>query len=166
MSDDSTDSAWKIHSALVDWTGKVDTKASFALTLEAAILSAIVLLTRPQQPISQIASPLGLVVFWLGCALLGGAALAAVSVVIPRTRANQTAQEWPENYVYFGHLRHWNPDDLTQHLRASDSDILPVLSRQLVNMSKIAWIKHRRVQLSLILAVAGVFLTAVASLSG
>ena len=35
---DATDTAWRIHGALVDWTGKVDTKASFALTIESDVL--------------------------------------------------------------------------------------------------------------------------------
>ena len=51
--------------------------------------------------------------------------------------------------MFFGHLRHWNSDNLAKAL--SERDILPVLSRQIVNMSCIAWGKHRSVQLSLAL---------------
>ncbi len=166
MSNSRIDSAWKIHAAITDWTGKVDTKASFALTLEAAALSAVVLLTRPEQPLSQLSSPIGITTFWLGCVSLAIAALTAVSVVIPRTRAGKTAEEWPENYIYFGHLRHWSADALAQRLSAPEDDIISVLSRQLVNMSKIAWTKHRRVQWSLWFAAIGVVLTAIAGLSG
>jgi hypothetical protein len=31
-------------------------------------------------------------------------------------------------YIYFGHLRHWNPDDFAKALK--ERDRLPVLSRQ------------------------------------
>ncbi|WP_083275531.1 Pycsar system effector family protein [Pseudonocardia sp. HH130630-07] len=166
MSDSGIENAWKIHAAISDWTGKVDTKASFALTLEAAGLSAIVLLTRPQQPLSQISSQLGLATFWLGCILLFSAALAAIAVVMPRIRSDRTAQEWPDNYIYFGHLRHWSSDALADRLQSSKDDILPILSRQLVNMSKIAWRKHRIVQVSLALAMLGGFLVTTGGLVG
>lgn len=167
MSDPGVDTAWKTHAAIADWTGKVDTKASFALTLEAAALSAVVLLTRPDQPLSRLGSPLGIAAFWLGCTALAIAALMAVSVVIPRTRSGKTAEEWRENYIYFGHLRYWSADDLALRLSsAQEAEILLVLSRQLVNMSKIAWTKHRRVQWSLWLAAIGVILTTTAGLSG
>ncbi|MFD6548016.1 hypothetical protein, partial [Bacillus cereus] len=45
MSADPIETAWKIHAALVDWTGKVDTKASFALTIESALLGGVVALS-------------------------------------------------------------------------------------------------------------------------
>ncbi|CAM5360628.1 hypothetical protein SHIRM173S_13020 [Streptomyces hirsutus] len=45
-------------------------------------------------------------------------------------------------------------------------DPLPPLSRQLVVMSEIAWTKHRRVQWSLTLAVAGCTAFALATVVG
>ena len=42
---DTLDTAWRIHGALVDWTGKVDAKASFAFALESAGLGVIVTLS-------------------------------------------------------------------------------------------------------------------------
>ena len=39
--DQGVDTAWKIHAAIVDWTGKVDTKASFASALESAAIVSL-----------------------------------------------------------------------------------------------------------------------------
>jgi Family of unknown function (DUF5706) len=52
--------------------------------------------------------------------------------------------ESADNFVDFGH---WRPED-PQASQASllEGDTLPVLTNQLVTMSKIAWTKHRRVQ--------------------
>ncbi|MEU6406194.1 hypothetical protein [Streptomyces sp. NPDC046985] len=41
---------------------------------------------------------------------------------------------------------HQEADELTTALK--QTDVLPVLSRQLIAMSKIAWGKHRHVQMS------------------
>ena len=149
----AVDTAWKIHAAIVDWTGKVDTKASFALALESASIAAIVSLTASGRRLSDLTSPWAHTAFWLGLACLMGAALTAASVVIPRLRSSGLKAESRDNFIYFGHLRHWKPQDLTRALK--QADVLPVLSRQLINMSRVAWTKHRRVQVSLLLAVAG-----------
>lgn len=156
--------AWKIHAALADWTGKVDTKASFALAIEAAVLSGIVALTRPEQPLSETISVLGRVTLICGIGLLGVAATLAILVVIPRIRSRQVDDEWQENYVYFGHVRRWEPQQLSMQLQKDQSEMLLVLSRQLVRMSQIAWIKHRRVQFSLGFAWLGVAATIVAAI--
>ena len=166
MKDSGVETAWKIHAILADWTGKVDTKATFALTIEAAALSAVVLLTRPDQPFSQLDAPVSVGSLWFGCLLLGAAALSAIDAVVPRTRTAAIDAEWPRNYVYFGHLRHWQPEELAERLANKPDDLLPVLCRQLVNMSKIAWLKHRRVQLSLTLAAVGVTSIALAAIVG
>ncbi|MGW3482704.1 Pycsar system effector family protein [Rhodococcus indonesiensis] len=98
----------------------------------------------------------GWAVVWyvLGICLLVGGVLCAAWVVRPRLRAANLATEAPVNFIYFGHLRHLTPDDVHNHLKTSD--VLPVLSKQLVEMSKIAWTKHRLVQLSMSLAPLGV----------
>ena len=56
-----------------------------------------------------------------------------------------------------------DPAALAQKLQREP--ILPVLSNQLVNMSKIAWRKHRFVQVSFLLAAAGGVLVFVAGLA-
>jgi hypothetical protein len=159
---DPVETAWKIHTALSDWTGKVDAKASFALTIESAALAVIVGLSGADHRFGNLRGFWQNAPFWGGVFLLGLSALAAVSVVAPRIRANSVEPEWADNFIYFGHLKFWQPDQLEQALK--DTDPLPALSRQLVVMSRIAWTKHRRVQVSLWLAIAGAALVGVAGM--
>ncbi|MGW9595417.1 Pycsar system effector family protein [Streptomyces chartreusis] len=81
----------------------------------------------------------------------------------PPAPRSTLAQEAGQSFVYFGHLQFWKPDDLETALQ--QRDILSVLSHQLVNMSKIAWRKHRFVQLSFLLAATGGALVFLAGLS-
>ncbi|WP_325096658.1 Pycsar system effector family protein [Mycolicibacterium vinylchloridicum] len=150
---DPIDTAWKIHAALVDWTGKVDTKASFALTIEAALLAGVVTLSGDKRVFSNLS---GWAVVWyvLGIALLIAAVLCAAWVVRPRLRGANLKAESVNNFVYFGHLRHLLPEAVQE--RIESEELLPVLSKQLVDMSKIAWMKHRLVQISMSLAPVGV----------
>lgn len=153
MSSDPIDAAWKIHAALIDWTGKVDTKASFALTIESALLAGVVTLSGEGRVFYHLS---GWAVFWyvLGIVLLVTAVLCAIWVVRPRLRDANLKNEAPKNVIYFGHLRHLTAEAVQDRLQ--DSSLLPVLSKQLVEMSKIAWTKHKIVQWSLSLAPAGV----------
>jgi len=147
------ETGWKIHSALVDWTGKVDTKASFALTIEAALLAGVVTLSGTDRVFD---SPSGWAVVWyvLGVAILVASVLCAAWVVRPRLRSANLTSESKTNFIYFGHLRLMTPDAIRSHLE--ESDILSALSQQLAEMSKIAWTKHRLVQVSITLAPIGV----------
>jgi hypothetical protein len=94
----------------------------------------------------------------IGAVVLSIAVLCATAAVIPQIRGRLARQAWRTNFIYFGHLRLWNPHDLEEAL--SQSEFLPVLTRQLVAMSKIAWIKYRLVQVSLACAVVGALLVA------
>lgn len=160
MSNDPIDNAWKIHSALIDWTGKVDTKASFALTVEAAILAGVVTLSSSDRVFSHLS---GWAVFWYvaGLLLLIGSVLAAVHVVRPRLRSKHLPGESARNYVYFGHLRLMTREQVEDRLE--NSPILPVLANQLLEMSKICWDKHKWVQKSMTLAPAGVLSLGIAA---
>jgi hypothetical protein len=155
--DHSLDTAWRIHGALVDWTGKVDSKASFCLAVESALIAIVVNLTAPGRQLSNVGAGAQIWLFRLGLGALTLAVLSAVAVVIPRLRRWQVRKggnEWRTNHVYFGHLRHWDPSNLEKKLQEV-GDPLPALSRHLVNMSRIAWTKHSLVQMSLFLAVLG-----------
>lgn len=69
--DQGVDTAWKIHAAIVDWTGKVDTKASFALALESAAIAAIVSLTASGRKLSGLSGwPRATLWIGIGCLLL------------------------------------------------------------------------------------------------
>lgn len=146
------DTAWRTHDALRDWTGKVDAKASFALTIESAVLGAIVALSAKSGRLSTLHGG-HLLAFRVGVGMLGLAVLAAVGAVIPQIRRGATKSEWSRHFIFFGHVRHWSADDLVVAWR--DQQLLPVLAHQAVAMSKIAWRKHRLLQFSLASAVLG-----------
>lgn len=152
---DPIDTGWRIHSALIDWTGKVDSKATFALTLESAILAGVITLSTGGRALSGLTG-LSIAFYWAGIVALGLAVLAAVSVVRPKLRSAHLLKESDKHFIYFGHLNHLEPFQVESRLK--HADFLPVLSQQLVQMSKIAWKKHEAVQWSLTLAPAGVAL--------
>jgi hypothetical protein len=160
---DSTpeETAWRIHAAVADWTGKVDTKASFALAIESAIMLALVELSGEGRRLSGLSGSWTLASFWAGVLVLTASLLCVAWVVRPRLRTGHLFQERHENFVYFGHLRYWDVDRLVEALR--NDDVLPMLSRQLVRMSRIAWEKHRLLQLSMTGTVLGVALVASAA---
>lgn len=137
----------------MDWTGKVDSKASFALVIESALLVGIVAQSRKDGLLGHLNTHAERGWFWVGVIVLIFAVLCVITVVAPRLRGWWVGDEWRQNYIYFGHLRHWKEADLADALKGGD--ILPVLSRQLINMSKVAWRKHRRLQTSLAATVLG-----------
>ena len=160
MTPDSRDTAWRIHASIVDWTGKVDAKASFALAIESAALAGIVTLTGSGRRLDGLAGwEVGL--FWTGITILLIGVLLVITVVAPRLRSTKMPSEWQNNYVYFGHLMHWDPEDLQKVVE--EEDPLPAVTRNIVVMSKIAWTKHRRLQVSMWLATVGTALVAVAA---
>lgn len=160
---ESLDTAWRIHGALVDWTGKVDAKASFAFALESAGLGVIVTLSGKDRLFGALEGPWQNISYIVAAAALVLGAGCAMWVVIPRLRATKVGKEWQDNFIYFGHLKYWKPEDLPAKIKATD--LLPVITNQMVRMSKIAWMKHVLVVISLILAsIAGLSLLICASL--
>jgi hypothetical protein len=156
---DPVESAWKIHGILNDWTGKADAKASFALTIESASLGAVIAFSNKDRALGQISDPQLLWLYRIGTMVLSVAVLCAAAAVVPQIRGRLARRNWQDNFIYFGHLRSWNPRNLEEALL--DMELLPVLTRQLVAMSKIAWIKYRLIQVSLVLAVLGALLITV-----
>ncbi|KMS88623.1 hypothetical protein ACZ91_24865 [Streptomyces regensis] len=90
---------------------------------------------------------------WIGVLLMVGGVSCAAWAISPNLRKERRGPEADDDFLYFGHVRHLNPEVLEAALR--DKDPLPSLARQVVVMSEIAWTKHRRVQWSLMLGVAG-----------
>jgi hypothetical protein len=145
--------AWKLHEALQDWTAKVDTKASIVMTLETALLSGVVAFSgsrASEYPSSW--TPLhdcGLILLFASIVLVG-------AVVFPQLRRCDSVKSWKKQFIYFGHLRKWEPTALAEALAGTESHMgLRMLSDQLVTMSQIAWRKHVLVQWSLLVALAG-----------
>ncbi len=101
----ATEDAWRIHAAVVDWTGKVDSKASFALAVESAVLGGIVTLTAEGRRLSGLDGYWEARLFWAGVGVLVAALLIVMTVVAPRLRSFRSRSEWQDNYIYFGRLR-------------------------------------------------------------
>ncbi|WP_404433898.1 DUF5706 domain-containing protein [Microbacterium lacus] len=152
LQSNAVDTAWRIHQAQVDWTGKVDAKATFAFAIESAAIATVVALTATDRLYSSLVG-IWQAVYYLGLVSLMVAAGFAALVVIPRLRSKHLQKESDDNFVYFGHARLWNASDL--ELALVSRDILPQLSRQIVGMAQIAWTKHVRVQWSFRLAALG-----------
>lgn len=156
---DPIDTAWRIHAALTDWTGKVDSKASFALAIESALIVGLVNLSAKDAVFGRLSGGWQHSTYWAAVVFLVGAVLMAVSVVVPKLRRRHIDKEWRDGLIYFGHLRRWDdPRKLAKAIK--ERDLLPVLSRQLINMSEIAWKKHAYMQLSVVFALAGTALLA------
>ncbi|MDQ0942825.1 Pycsar system effector family protein [Streptomyces sp. V1I1] len=156
--------AWQIHTTLGEWTRSVDAKASFALAMESAALAGVAALSgsgRRLSALSGLAAEIGL---WLGVLLLGLSAALAVLVVLPRHAHQGRSAPAQGQFIFYGHLRHWTPEQLAEQLGRHDP--LPALTRQLVTMSEILWTKHRRVRQSLGCAMAGGVLIAVVGAFG
>lgn len=154
MSDkDVIDNAWKIHAAQVDWTGKVDAKASFAFGLESAAIVTTVALSAEGRIFGDLSDPAAAWMYGIGLALILIGAVFAVTAVIPRLKSDDVKERATDNFIYFGHAQHWEPDDLNDALK--ERELLPVISRQIVVMAEIAWEKHRWVQLSMFTGCAG-----------
>jgi hypothetical protein len=135
------------------WTAKADVKASILLAFEGGMAVLIVtsrdllLGYRERWPAVVAAVTLG---------LLALAIIAAAMVVMPTmgsARSHRAA--FRDQWVFFGHLRHWTPADLAGRIgRLTRADELDNLAGQLVRMSQINWRKHRLLQSSVVLTVA------------
>ena len=157
--DRAISTAWSVHSALGDWTGRVDGKASIFLTLEAALLAAIINASGHDGRLAEevLETRFETITYWVGISLLCASILFAAGVVTPqlrRWRSRKGGTEWKKGIVYFGHLRHWDPADLKREL-LNQPEALESLSRQMVRMSEISWRKHSWAQFSMTLAALG-----------
>ncbi|KAB2349600.1 Pycsar system effector family protein [Actinomadura rudentiformis] len=147
--------AWRVHQALHDWTAKVDAKASVILTLETAMLSMIVVFAGSGKRLSRLTG-LEVWTFRIGIVLLVCAIILAGSAVFPQLNRREARRNWRRNYVYFGHLRRWDPADLVNALESGHGQPNKlVLSTQLIALSRIIWRKHSFLQCSMILVVIG-----------
>ncbi|MFJ2417758.1 MULTISPECIES: Pycsar system effector family protein [Streptomyces] len=164
MAVESTETAWRIQAAVADLTAKADSKASFALTMQSTALAVLGLLASSQRAAGDLESGASRLLLWCGVLLMVGGASCAAWAISPNLRKERRGPERDDDFLYFGHVRHLEPAELEEVLR--NKDPLPPLSRQLVVMSEIAWTKHRRVQWSLTLAVAGCTAFALATVVG
>jgi hypothetical protein len=155
----SVSTAWNIHSALADWTGKVDVKASIALSTELALVTAVITALSSRFELIRPEGAFTLATLYLGVGLLMSGAFLAIAAVVPRLGRTGRPQR---NFVYFGSLRHWQAEELQVALR--ETDPLEMLSVQLVAMSRIVWRKHLLVLCSLTVSALGLTLVALVAM--
>lgn len=153
MAVEPTETAWRIQAAIADWTAKADSKASFALTMQSTALAVLGLLASSRRAAGDLDNAVPQLLLWISVLLMVCGVGCATWAISPNLRKERRGPESDDDFLYFGHIRHLDPAVLEAALR--DKDPLPSLSRQVVVMSEIAWNKHRRVQWSLMLAVAG-----------
>lgn len=139
------DFGWRVHTAQESWTAKVDAKAAIFFTVEMVLLAAVLAGHGHGKIIDRVHG--GWRIFAeVGSALSLVSAVLAGSTVFPflgRTRVHM--RQYSDHLIYFGHLRHWKPTELTVRLaRLTASEELEQLGLQLVEMSRINWRKHRR----------------------
>ncbi|MFC4613080.1 Pycsar system effector family protein [Streptomyces maoxianensis] len=161
-SNEAVETAWRVHTEIGSWTSRVDAKASFALTLESAAAAGIIALSGDNHVFAHLYGWGARSLLWLGTALILAGGIFAMLVVVPRLRVSKVQAEASDNFIYFGHLMHREANELTTALK--QADVLPVLSRQLIVMSQIAWRKHRHVQLSFLLFGLGAALVFLAGI--
>jgi hypothetical protein len=140
--------AWRVHDAAAGSIGKADTKAAFVATLNTALLAGVLTLAHVDR-----LSTASRVLVLVGVGLMVTAVLFAVAVVLPILRARQTTRTAAGDFLYFGAVRHESPDGLAERLGSEDA--VREVCAQAVVLSRLSWIKHRLLQLSLIATIAG-----------
>ncbi|MFI0943882.1 Pycsar system effector family protein [Streptomyces sp. NPDC021020] len=156
--------AWRLHSSLAEWTGRIDAKASFALTIESALLAGVGAASSTGRVFGGLSEWWARAELWVGVVLLALSALAAVLAVLPREGPAHGVPPGPDDYLFYGDLHQWTPQNLAERLGLADP--LTALTGQIVTMSAIIWAKHRLVRQSLLLAVAGAGLLGLAVVTG
>lgn len=160
------DFAWRVHGAQESWSARADVKASILLALEGGGLFAVISAHAADGSLALLSGwnrSLGLV----GAGLLLLALVGAAVAVFPQLgRSRKLRERYARHTIYFGHLRLWDPAELSARLTSMSADEeLEALGRQLVEMGKQNWSKHRWVQGSLILAISGVLAVSVSALT-
>ncbi|MFG3587899.1 Pycsar system effector family protein [Streptomyces sp. NPDC047990] len=118
------------------------------------MLGTIVAIANSEHGLGEVSGTLGQVGFWTGLVLLATSVVLAILAVLPRHGSEGRARPaHPDDFVFYGHIRHLAPEELTAGLCGHDP--LPALSRQLIAMSRILWTKQLLVQVSLLTAVSG-----------
>ncbi|WP_141726002.1 Pycsar system effector family protein [Actinacidiphila rubida] len=158
--------AWRLHASLAEWTGRIDAKASFALTIESALLAGVGATSSTGRGFGGLSGWWAHAELWAGVTLLTLSAIAAVLAVLPRVGPARAPRPGPgpDDYLFYGDLHRWTPQELAERL--GQADPLTALTGQIVTMSAIMWAKHRRVRQSLLLAVAGAGLLGLAVATG
>jgi hypothetical protein len=125
---------------------KADTKAGFVATLNTAVLAGVFTLTH----LDRLGTAARVVVA-IGSVLLVIAVMFAVAVVLPILRARKSKHTG--NVLYFGTVRHLSPVGLLARIASEDTAY--AVCAQAVVLSRLSWLKHRLLQVSMWATIAG-----------
>jgi hypothetical protein len=156
-----------VHGAQASWAGNADVKASILLALEGGALYEVIpalgsggLLARlggQPYPAAGVAGTIALLL----------AVVAATIAIFPRLGQKEKGRDRGRQVIYFGDLRRWNAAQLSSHIAGlAQAEELDMLSGQLAEMARHNWVKHRWVQISLILSLAGILVIAISAAAG
>lgn len=140
--------AWRVHDAAAGSIGKADAKAGFFVTLDTAILAAV-LTVGDLDRLGSVAR----VLLATGVLFLAVAILAAVGVVLPILRARHATERAAGDFLYFGAVRTHTPGELADRLIAEDT--VQGVCAQSITLARLAWLKHRLLQVSMLATIAG-----------
>lgn len=155
--------AWRIHTSIRDWTALADVKASIMLPLESAIFAFVITQSSHSRIFGRL-NRWGLIAYWCGIVLILMAILSAAATIVPRLDRRKIKKAWRENFIYFGHLRHWDPQQLADRLLQLRTVDLDAISTNLITMSRVAWRKHEFLQASIALLIGAILLLVIAVL--
>jgi hypothetical protein len=153
--------AWKLHDAQLQWTSQVDSKASFVLAIETALMAGVMALAGDGRRLSALDDA------WTRRSFVAGVAFIVLGLVVvalcvrPRLRNPNIEAESKVDYIYFGHVRRWDAESLSNEL--ARNEMTQVVTRQVVRMAEIAWRKHRYLQVSITSAMIGTLLVSLAA---
>ena len=153
--------AWRVNQEIMDWTGKVDTKAAIILPFESAVFGVAVSLSNKDHVFAHLGG-WRLVLSYGGFAALIGALFFSAMVVMPQLNRRRIKQQPRQNAMYFGVLRRLDAEELLARMRTVPRHQLAMLCQHLQNTSAVCWRKHSWLQSSMVLLLFGAGLCAVA----
>ncbi|SRR6266567_4134202 len=146
--------AWRVNQEIIDWTGKVDTKAAIILPFESAVLGLVVSLSSKDHVFAHLAGWR----LWLDCGSFTafiGALFFSAMVVMPQLNRRRIKRRPKQNAMYFGNLRRLDGDELLARMRAAPHNQLTMLCQHVQSTSAICWRKHSWLQSSMVLLLIG-----------
>jgi hypothetical protein len=159
------DFAWRVHTAIQDWTKNVDNKASITLAIVTAVGGFAASQVFGQNgSLHAVHGDQLWPIRTMGVAFLV-AGLSALYAVFPSLKRRRSKELAGTGLIFFGHLRHRSTEEIEAALLDLDNAaIRHQLASQLRVTSDIAWRKHARLQLAHIALFVAVTAFAVSEL--
>jgi hypothetical protein len=148
----SNEFAWNVHTTMEGWTARADLKASILLALQGGALFAIF---TSEGLLTAARSRWPVVVTTVAVALLLVATGLSAAALMPALGSSRRLRaERKQQFVYFGHLRHWPADEFGRALvELTPRGEAVMLAEQIVRLGQLNWRKHRLLQVSVALTV-------------